>query len=153
MQPEEAQALAIRLIAEFGLAYTFAFERGCRRLGLCRFPTATTPGQILLNAAYVEASDRESVEDTIRHEIAHALAYRNCGHTGHGKPWQEACTITGARPERLAHPSQTVPGPWQARCSGCGELVSRFRPPRKDRIYFCKQCGEVHGRLDYRKAA
>jgi hypothetical protein len=40
-----------------------------------------------------------------------ALAYRNCGHTGHGQPWKEACAITGARPERLAHRSQTVPGP------------------------------------------
>lgn len=152
---EEAWALAAGLISEFGLAdsYTVAFKRGRKWLGMCRFPTADRLGEIQLNLAYVETKPRENVEDTIRHEIAHALADKMYGHIGHGNPWKQACAITGARPQRLASPSETVPGPWQARFKGCNGMMSRFRPPKPDRIYYCVRCGDVHGQLQYRKVA
>jgi predicted SprT family Zn-dependent metalloprotease len=140
-------------MVEFGVAdYVFVFKPGRKWLGMCRFPIEGQ-GEIQLNLEYVEARPREIVEDTIRHEIAHALAYCNCRHTGHGKPWKEACVLTGARPERLAHRSQTVLGPWQARCKGCGEPASRYRPPKSDRLYYHKRCGDLRGVLEFRKAA
>jgi len=78
--------------------WNFAFSRAKTQLGLCRFQRKT----IYISAALLPHMPDKQVLDTIRHEIAHALAYVHDGHTGHGEPWQQWCSITGASPNRTA---------------------------------------------------
>jgi hypothetical protein len=51
---------------------------------------------IVLEAKWVGT---ERMEDTLRHEIAHFLAFDRWGHGGHGEQWKTACAIVGAVPE------------------------------------------------------
>lgn len=83
-------------------------------------------------------NDREKVEDTIRHEIAHALCEPR---QGHGPQWKEMCKRTGAKPERCYDDEVDAPkGDWQAICGGCGTLHHKFRRPKRDRWCARKEC-------------
>jgi hypothetical protein len=67
----------------FGLTaagWTFAFNDRRRSLGYCRFPSRGRPGRVELSRHHVRKNPLGAVENTLRHEIAHALA----GEPGHG---------------------------------------------------------------------
>jgi hypothetical protein len=71
MKLHDAEQLAIRLMKEFGLASTwrFEFDNAKRRFGCCH----RSQNLISLSRILVEKNTQSEVEDTIRHEIAHAL--------------------------------------------------------------------------------
>src|SRR6516162_3752943 len=111
---EWARALALQLMTQFGLAdWDFAFNRRKRRLGQCVFPTKDRPGRIELSVHWVELAPPEDLEDTIRHEIAHALAGPLAMH---GPVWIAMCKVTGARPNRCNHHKLMPKGAWRAKC-------------------------------------
>lgn len=61
-------------------------------------------GQALLQSGIMRisaliANDIDEVDNTIRHEVAHFMAWRLFGHAKHGAAWKHCCSITGARPE------------------------------------------------------
>lgn len=59
------------------------------------------PKEIILNPDYVRQAPKELVENTVLHEIAHALAYERTGESqGHNAYWKAVCVEIGARPER-----------------------------------------------------
>ncbi len=74
--------------------WTCGWNQRKRHFGLCRFREK----RIELSAPMTAGeSDSSRVLDTIRHEIAHALA----GHAaGHGPEWRFWATKVGATPER-----------------------------------------------------
>lgn len=81
------------------------------------------------------------LEDTIRHEIAHALDVIVRGRYDHGPAWQRMCKITGARPERAIKASiitDELPVPYILSCPSCGYQVPKFRKPK--RTFSCGQC-------------
>ena len=41
-----------------------------------------------------------AVEDVIRHEVAHFIAYDTYGESQHGQHWQQVAKQVGARPHR-----------------------------------------------------
>ena len=45
------------------------------------------------------ANDVDVVDNTLRHEMAHFVAYDLFGHQGHGPAWKHACVMTGANPK------------------------------------------------------
>ena len=91
------EAMAKRLISEFGLAdrFEFVWTNSRENCGLCRDPWAGNIGQIELSKVYVQRASLELIEDTIRHEIAHALV--GCTE-GHNANWVQACLVVGAVP-------------------------------------------------------
>lgn len=145
-----ARQLAIQLMLRYGLdSWVFGFNRGRRRAGVCFYPGPRMPGRIELSVHFCERNSTDEVRDTILHEIAHALAYAEYGHKGHGYPWKKVCLRIGARPERC-YDSNAVDmpkGKWRATCPSCRRQYHRHRRQRSVVGYWCKPCGSVAGAL------
>lgn len=137
MDIHEARDLALATLARHDLSdWSVAFDRATKRFGLCRHRTKT----ISLSAPLVKLNDIDAVTDTIRHEVAHALA----GHAaGHGPQWRAMCAVTGARPERCISAANVVmpPANYYLACptEGCETRVPRQRKTASR--YGCRRHG------------
>jgi predicted SprT family Zn-dependent metalloprotease len=135
--------MALDLMSAHGLrAWSFAFNRAKRTMGLCRH----TERRIELSVYFVLANDADSVRDCILHEIAHALAGLE---EGHGPIWKLICQRIGARPERCGD-ARMPDGKWQAICPNCRREFTRYRRPGRKHLYCCTDCGWDSGRLKFR---
>jgi predicted SprT family Zn-dependent metalloprotease len=135
------EQLARSLLCVHGLhGWSFAFNRSKTTMGLCRYGTCG----IELSIYFVERNTAEVIQDTLLHEIAHALAGRT---GGHGPLWKAICVRIGARPERLSFECDMPEGRWQATCGGCGKRHHRHRRPKRMRGWFCSCCGPQRGQL------
>lgn len=128
----EAKDLAVRLMKEFKLiGWTFHFDSARRRFGQCRYCDKV----ISLSKHLTQMNPLSQVENTIRHEIAHAIA----GHAaGHGYVWRQTARACGANPTRC-YDSATVSAPskpFVGKCPGCGLETRAFRRTR----VACKRC-------------
>lgn len=143
MELRDAEQLAVELMKQFGIASTwrFEFDNAVRRFGCCH----RSQNLITLSAELVKRNEQPKVEDTIRHEIAHALCPPR---EGHGEVWKAMCLKVGAKPERCYNDEVDAPeGDWQARCNGCGKLHTKFRRPKRELWCGEKSCKHKHGRL------
>lgn len=78
--------------------WTFGWDRAVKRLGCCH----ATQCRITLSKHFVATCltcAPEQIRDTILHELAHALAWENGHHIGHGVHWKAWCRILGATPK------------------------------------------------------
>ena len=97
MKIQDASSIAAETLREHGLRHwSVNYDRALRRVGACFYRRRV----ISLSRAFVEMNDEEVVRDTIRHEVAHALAWEHDRDTGHGAAWQRWCAATGATPRR-----------------------------------------------------
>ena len=80
------------------IGYNFQWMNRKRTLGLCDYNKKL----ILLSEDYVFNNDVTLVEDTIRHELAHAFSYFIFGRAGvgHNCYWRHVCVQVGANPQR-----------------------------------------------------
>lgn len=95
----DAHKLALELMAKHELtSWKFAFDKSVRRFGLCSYRKKT----IFLSRRLTLDNSVEEVENTIKHELAHAKSYILHGRAGcgHGALWKTMCLETGAKPER-----------------------------------------------------
>lgn len=99
----------------------------------------------------------DEVDRTLRHELAHLLAYHRAGKrriAPHGVEWRRACADLGLRDEQRCHtlplPRRTVARPHLYRCPRCALELRRVRPLRRRAA--CLVCCRVHngGRYDER---
>ena len=110
--------------------WQFCWDMAQRRGGACNYRNRTI--QVSLGFA-MSASDAE-VDDTILHEIAHALA--GPGH-GHNAVWRATATSIGCS-GRVTHDRDFSEKPWEGRCAaGC----ARVRRIRRRRDVVCGKCG------------
>ena len=134
MDLKDAEALAYALMQEFGLSdWKFKFDSSVRRFGACFYRRRT----ITLSRKLTELNSSKQVEDTIRHEIAHALAGpRN----GHNDEWRATAVACGARPERCYN-LEVVQPPRKYRgvCPGCSTVIDANRRS----MISCKRCSSV----------
>ncbi|MDX1682329.1 MAG: SprT-like domain-containing protein [Phycisphaeraceae bacterium] len=145
MDVEDARRLARDLMDEHGLAeWSIEMGRAKRTLGLCD----ERKQLIRLSALYVSLNDRAHVQDTILHEIAHALV--GVRH-GHGKKWQAACERIGADPTRVDRTATMPAPPYELFCPGCRRVIGRrHRRVRRDVMVRmgCRRCGRgSYGRI------
>jgi predicted SprT family Zn-dependent metalloprotease len=70
--------------AAFGIAYLYN-----RRLGL--------------DTKIIRAISREDITDLINHEVAHFVAFDRWGEKKHGRKWERACKLVGAKPTRFVN--------------------------------------------------
>lgn len=143
MSPSDASKLARQLMNAHGLNdWRFRFNRRKRAMGLCRYDRKI----IELSIHFVLANAQSKVQDTILHEIAHALAGSE---SGHGPKWQQICKKIGAAPNRLGE-AQMPSGKWRAVCPACGFKYTRHRRPAAGSQYSCSDCGPKRGKLIFK---
>lgn len=97
------------------------------------------------------------VERTLKHELAHLIAYHRAGRRRidpHGSEWREACAHLGIADEKACHhlplPRRQVKRPLAYRCPNCGYVMHRVRKFR--RATACLSCCNQHsgGQFDVR---
>ncbi len=143
MNLESAQALAEKIMKEEVLEdWSFCFDFAKKRFGKCDYGKK----EISLSKYLTELNDEKTVQDTIIHEVAHAIA----GHaSGHGKFCKQCVVRMGGVPERCYSP-QNVKTPkmkYSLICPNCKNEISRARKPKKS--FFktasaCLQCCKLH---------
>lgn len=105
MRLTAAQNIAETLMHKHGLiqaGWKFDFDRATSRLGACHYGKKT----ITLSKHMCEAADYETVQQTMLHEIAHAMLplYKENGKVvGHGPMWKKLAQQIGYRGKRTAH--------------------------------------------------
>lgn len=94
------------------------------------------------------------VERTLRHELAHLVAYHRAGRRRiepHGAEWQQACADLGIPGESARHrlplPRREVKRNFTYACAHCGVLVQRVRKFR--RFTACSACCNTHNGGQY----
>jgi predicted SprT family Zn-dependent metalloprotease len=137
MELAEARALGYRLLGEFlpGQGWAISFDRSKKRLGACFLGKRV----ISLSEPVTRLNDVSVIENTLRHEIAHALA--GYGHD-HDATWRRMCVVTGARPETCTD-SRTVvmpSSPYSWVCPKCEADYPIYRRPKYNSRYTCKTC-------------
>ena len=141
MDLSQAENLAHNLLRRHDLSsWNFQFDRAKKRFGLCNYTTQT----ISLSKHLTELNPQEIVQDTILHEIAHAL----CGpKTGHGKAWKTKVVEIGGTAKRCFSPTDinTLPLKYTASCPHCGHS---FQAARKRKIA-CGDCCKKHNNGKY----
>lgn len=146
MKLTDARKLANQLMREHGLAdWSFDFDRAVVRFGQCRHKDKA----ITLSAKLTQLNDFDKVNDTILHEIAHALVGTG---NGHNRVWKAKCREIGANPARTYDGSETkLPsGKYIASCDNCNREWPMHRARR--RISACAQCCNEfnNGRFDFK---
>jgi predicted SprT family Zn-dependent metalloprotease len=107
--------------------WTFGFDRAKTRLGVCRPRTK----RITLSSHLSRTLPTAEVEDTVRHEIAHALDVERRGRTNHDRTWKALARRCGATPERCyaGDLPDDPAAPYACTCPGCGATLDRYRQP------------------------
>ena len=148
MNRQEAKTLALEIMAEHGLVERgvgFKWSRAKRWFGEYAWRRDRATGDLVeewiaLSGPLTDINDRATVEDTIRHEVAHALAGTAAGH---GPEWKRQCAVTGAKPSRTCSDAEPVPHRWHGVCGWCGEVaMRRHRLTRatRDNLYMHSRC-------------
>jgi predicted SprT family Zn-dependent metalloprotease len=113
--------LAESLMRQFDVSgWKFEFDHAKMRCGLCSYRRKT----ISLSKHYVMLNSWAEIEDTIRHEIAHALTPAD---KGHGEAWKRMAVKCGAKPERCTSNAVSVPGRYYGICKDCNGRFERYR--------------------------
>lgn len=115
--------------------WNFEFDRAKTRFGRTHFSTkrVTVSARLLNNGL-----SYDQIEDTLRHEIAHALDYETRGTSDHGHIWKKWARRCGADPSRTGHlPDEVKPDyRWWLFCPECEEKVSGFyRKPKLNKLH------------------
>src|SRR5690606_29785254 len=153
MELGTAIALVYNLLNEHGLVskgWTVKFSGASRRLGSCYYGKKL----IRLSRHHVLAGSDDEVMNTIRHEVAHALAGRGAKH---GPEWKAWAVKLGTSPRSMAHNlSYDIPSRYILNCGSCQRDIQKRRnginPSRLNRMY-CLKCGQdSRGMLSIRSA-
>lgn len=97
MNKLRATQLAVTLITHhLPKEWKFDWNKRKSALGVCNFRKKT----IYLSEYFLGRIPDDEIKDTILHEIAHALAFIEYKHAGHGWQWKLVCRRIGAKPDR-----------------------------------------------------
>lgn len=134
-KPIQVLQLGNRLVKEYVPDWTFAISDSKRRLGVCKHDDK----RIEVSSNYFHV-DMEEIEDTIRHEIAHALTGPDHGHDA---TWRSICVMVGAKPQRLAdeHLKTSAKPNYVIKCPSCDWKIYRFRMRQRNFGATCPECG------------
>ena len=126
----EVEVLAGQLLArhaasgDLDTAWTFGFDLAPSRAGICRYEER----RIDLAVSFALRAPRSEIEDTVLHELAHAIVGP---HHGHDAVWKAKALEIGCSGSR-AHTVQARVAPWVGECA-CGRPWFRQRLQRRIR--------------------
>lgn len=134
MKLEDAKALAELWIEFHKLTngWSFKFDNAKCRFGLCSFRKKT----ISLSRHLVELNSESEVEETILHEIAHALVGPR---HGHDLVWKKKALAIGCNGKRCYDLGVVVPkSKYILTCLNCGGIFECNRKPIQS--IACSKC-------------
>ena len=120
--------------------WTFGFDLATTRAGVCRYRER----RIDLSVSYCLAATRAEIEDTILHEIAHAIVGPQHNHDA---TWKAKAREIGCQGERCHRVQQSVPK-WVGEC-GCGQQW--FRQILQRRMIGNRVCAKCRGAITWRR--
>lgn len=133
---EHAESLAITLMIKHNIyqrGWKFKFDNAKKRFGVCRHRSKI----ISLSKHLVSLNEVNQVQDTILHEIAHALTP---GH-GHDWIWKQKAKEIGCKPIRCYSNEVATPkSKYEAVCVGCNHTHKRHRKAKRS-----TSCGYCSG--------
>ena len=133
----EVRIFALSLMRKYGLNdWNFEFNRSKRSLGKCTYSTKT----ISLSKYFVNNNgELDEIEETIKHEIAHALCRPE---DGHGPNWRKVALSIGSNGKRTADVEAFSEMKFFIKCPNCGFQHGMLRKPKKGMMerYYCPNC-------------
>jgi predicted SprT family Zn-dependent metalloprotease len=140
--------LGLELTGAAGLVRVFWNPRLRSTAGYASYPA----WRIELNPRLRELEGQ--VDRTLRHELAHLVAYHRAGRRRiepHGAEWRRACAALGIPDESARHrlplPRRKVKRKFAYTCAHCGLMVHRVRKFR--RLSACSACCTKHNGGQY----
>lgn len=141
--------LANELLNEWGLTakgWQFIWGKKRQAFGTCKFNRRNNIKTIELSLFLLPTIDDNEAEDTIRHEIAHALDIEERGTSDHSWKWKAWAVRVGANPNRTgkttnedAAKALAYKSKYRMECKKCGNV----NPSHRKRKYnsSCGHCG------------
>lgn len=134
----KAERLVARLLDLHGLrklGTVFRWNQRTKTLGITKFLRGR-PHSVELSKKWVKVLPWEDIEDTITHEVAHALV--GPGH-GHDEVWQaKHRELGGSGQACYENSSVDLERPWRWTCSSCGRSGQQLTAP--PRVQACGRC-------------
>jgi len=132
---DHIEEFAAQKLAEHNLTgWKFSFNKRKRSIGVCSYHSST----ISVSSSWVGVAPLDKLEDTVLHEIAHAIAGYEAHH---GPAWERACLLVGADPTATYDAAGLDPGyTWSQECPSCGKGNKYFRKPSTRRQHSCGAC-------------
>lgn len=122
------------------LGWTFkGFDNAVRRLGVCNGSLK----QIGLSRKMTELRTKEEVEQTIKHEIGHAIDNEIRGYSAHDNTWKRIarqCGYNGESKTKVNDEVVVSTYKWVALCETHGILGGWTRKPKNNKL--CSHCKE-----------
>lgn len=138
MNIRDAKTLANKLMRQHGLkqqGWVLEFDKAVSRSGMCNYRKRV----ISLSEPITLLNPKSEVQDTILHEIAHALMPGS----GHNMYWRSMAIQIGASGSRCAAPDTKVPPrKWIAYCPNGHTSKTNRRALRSPRS--CGRCSRVY---------
>lgn len=135
---QQIEERAAALFAEHGLTgWSFGWDRAVKRRGVCSHATET----ITMSRKLAVLNSYEESEQTLLHEVAHALV--GAGH-GHDAVWLRQARALGFKGSRTSKRTTEVTPTLIGTCPN-GHESKRFRRPRR-----ATSCGRCSSRFDER---
>lgn len=127
----------------------FLWDNAVKRWGACHFRRGyageRTLVKITMSRKLTALNDLNACEDTILHELAHAIAIRDYNHSGHGATWKRIARGLGIAGDRCYNPDEhnTVEARYLGTCprEACDKVYKRERMPRGARSCPCASRG------------
>lgn len=142
----DVEGIALRLMGEFTgrgalkSGWTFGFDLAPSRAGVCRY----SERRIDLSVSYCLAATRVEIEDTILHEVAHAIVGPR---HNHDEVWKAKAREIGCVGERCHRVQHSIPR-WVGEC-GCGQQW--FRQTLQGRMIGNRVCAKCRGDITWRR--
>ena len=142
----QIETLGNRLVSSFQAngtlpdGWTFGFDLATSRAGVCRY----VEQRIDLSVSYCLAATRAEVQDTVLHEIAHAIVGPRHNHDA---VWKRKAREIGCAGERCHRVQHSAPR-WVGEC-GCGQQW--YRQILQRRIMRNRACTKCNGVIKWRR--
>ena len=127
----------------------WGFDNAKKSIGVCYFNRWNPSRNRIAISRPLFSANKDTMakefEDTVRHEIAHAIDYTIRRASDHGIVWKLIAIQVGAHPTANKSLDNSVPKKWRATCTECGGEVSRHRLTKEARLYSaCSRCCRAH---------
>lgn len=124
--------------------WSWGFHHAKTAIGTCYFNRFdSSRNKIMISRPLFKANMdtmAKEFEDTIRHEIAHAIDYSIRRTSDHGHIWQSIAVQVGANPNTGKRLNNSAQHKWIGTCKSCGKITKRHKLTRNARNGACTKC-------------